>query len=237
MKQFLTVVVIAVAIFGLYSCNKVIGKGPIVTESRTTAGFTAIRFDLPGELQLIPSEDYEIIIEAQRNIIDVIDTYIGDGELKVRVPHNTNLSSHEEIRVIVKAPSVNSLNLNGSGNVNALQTFSGVKTKLKISGSGRMTINRIETEELETVISGSGNIEVLGGATDELKVTISGSGHVNMLNATSRLATTNTSGSGSIKVFVTDELDAKISGSGDVFYKGDPVTNVVISGSGRVIKL
>jgi hypothetical protein len=36
-------------------------------------------------------------------------------------------------------------------------------------------------------------------------------------------------------VFVYDLLDANISGSGNIFYKGNPRINIRISGSGSVI--
>ncbi len=49
------------------------------------------------------------------------------------------------------------------------------------------------------------------------------------------MCTANISGSGGISVTVNTNLDAIIRGRGDVFYKGNPMINENISGSGNVI--
>lgn len=237
MKQFLTALLLGLILIGFNACRKVVGKGPIVSETRVTGEFSEISFAVPGELTYIPSDDYEITIQAQRNILDYIDTYVSGDELKIKVRDNLSIRTSEDIRVTVKAPGVRSLAVNGSGNIKAMNDFVGNYLRLKINGSGKITVNRIEAEQLEARISGSGHMEAFSGFATHEDISIDGSGHVDLLDIDAQTAKTNISGSGTIRLYVTDELDVRISGSGDVYYDGDPSVDTHISGSGRVVRL
>lgn len=237
MKKLSAAIFIALAVISLSSCHKIIGSGPVVTESRSTREFSKVECAVPGSIHFIPSENYEITLSAQRNILDVIETYVSGDELKVKVRNNTNIKSHEEITIIVRAPSVNVLALSGSGNLDVAGNWRPVNGRLSISGSGNISANSVETNRLELNVSGSGNIEVLTGKVDNEKISISGSGNIDVSGVEAKTAETHTSGSGSIRLWVTDELETHISGSGDVLYKGSPTIDVRISGSGRLSKL
>jgi hypothetical protein len=86
-------------------------------------------------------------------------------------------------------------------------------------------------------ISGSGKIEASGSA-QSIKASISGSGRVNASNLEVDKCTVRISGSGDVEIHVKSELDANISGSGTVSYKGNPShVNGHSSGSGKVRKM
>ncbi len=237
MKKFYAAILIAVAVVGLSSCKKVVGKGPVVSETRTTESFSEIEFSIPGNIRYIQGETREIVIEAQRNIIDLIETRVSGDRLKLYIRNNTNIKSHEEITVTVKGAGVHTIALQGSGNLEIPGVFTPTNAKLSLSGSGNINVSSIETNRLDLNISGSGNIKIGAGIADTEIITISGSGNIDLEGVEANKVKTQTSGSGNITVFVNEELDAKISGSGDVNYKGSPVVNADISGSGRVRKL
>lgn len=237
MKRFYLWLTAGIVLMSLNSCEKVVGDGPIATETRTAPAFTEIEFEVPGDLVFIEDPEREIIIEAQQNIIDVIETYVSGNELNVKVKDNTNIKTSKRINITVKGPGVRSLKLSGSGNLTVPGTFSANDARLRISGSGTMMVNNLDAINLEASISGSGNIDVVEGVADNEDLNISGSGDMNLLGVSAKKVSTETSGSGTIKVNVSEELDTRISGSGDVYYKGAPAVNVSISGSGRIIKL
>ena len=80
-------------------------------------------------------------------------------------------------------------------------------------------------------------VNVNGGAVNTEALKISGSGTINLLNLSAKYVSAETSGSGKTTVRVSDNLDVRISGSGDVYYAGNPSVHTVISGSGRVSRL
>ncbi len=225
------------AIISLPSCKKVIGHGPVVTENRNVSNFKSIRFDVPGDLYYTQANEYKIEIQAQENIISEIETYLVGDELKIKVDDHTRLRSREDIRINISAPALSSLTLSGSGNVKVLEPYTPSNGRLIVSGSGTMTINRIETSNLDAEVSGSGELLIFNGLADHDDVIISGSGRIDLLGVAAKTASTRISGSGSIKLHVIDELNSKITGSGSVYYKGNPVVNSTVSGSGKVVRL
>lgn len=106
-----------------------------------------------------------------------------------------------------------------------------------VSGSGRVRMNETIARNASFGVSGSGRIEASGTAKD-VRATISGSGKVLAANLETDRCDVRISGSGDVEINVKSELDATISGSGSVSYKGNPPhINSHSSGSGHVRKL
>lgn len=237
MKKFLLISMILLAVTGLISCRKIIGKGPLVTEIRTVSDFNSISFDLPGELVFTESNIRKVEIEAQQNIIDVIETYVVGTDLKIKLKHNTNIRSREDIKVYVSGPSVNALAVNGSGDIRITDQFRPNNLRLSVNGSGHIYVNDLVTKTLDLSIRGSGNIMIKTGEAEEEQIDVSGSGEIDLLGISALSADINTSGSATVKVQVSEDLYARISGSGTVYYLGSPSINTDISGSGKIVKL
>lgn len=237
MKHLISFAIAASALLSLASCEKVVGDGPIITETRAVREFSELEFGVPGELEFIESDQQEITVEAQRNIAEVIETYVTGNELRIKVWDGKRIRTSEPVRIIVKAPAVHAFAVSGPGSMTIDSIQHSGTTRLRLSGSGKIIAQKLESASLEARISGSGSIEVWEGIVEHEDINISGSGDVDLVEVEATKASTQTSGSGNIRINVSDELDVRISGSGDVFYKGAPVVNVSVSGSGRLIRL
>lgn len=107
----------------------------------------------------------------------------------------------------------------------------------KVSGSGRVKLDVTIAERAEFGVSGSGKIQATGSARD-VRVSVSGSGEILAANLTTDSCDIRISGSGDVEINVNKELDATISGSGTVSYRGNPAhVNSHSSGSGSVRKM
>lgn len=106
----------------------------------------------------------------------------------------------------------------------------------QVSGSGKVKLDIIIAERASFGLSGSGKI-LASGTAQEVRATISGSGEVLAANLVVDKCDVRISGSGDVEINVNKELDANISGSGSVAYKGNPAhVNSHASGSGSVRK-
>lgn len=221
------------------SCRKEItGEGPSVTQTRTVTNFTRVSLSVPALLYITQKQDFKFAIEGQRNILNMIQTPVDAGELRIKFANGKNIGSHDKIIIRVSAPVFNSLIISGAGDIsgtNALQTSS---LRLALSGSGSIILPQADvTGKLDAYISGSGNMQVNSGVADGGSLNISGSGSLEMLGVTFKNMDARISGSGNIKATVNGELGVHISGSGSVYYKGSPAINSQISGSGAVRKV
>lgn len=234
MKKFSLMLITILSLFAV-GCRKTIGEGPIINETRVAGNFAGIDQRVSASVYYTQGPDYKISISAQRNILDILQTYVSNNKLIIKFKDGVRVNTHEEIRVEISAPQVTSLRLSGSGNLHVSGPFTPGSLDADISGSGEMLIAELNTAYLNANISGSGGITMLQGTATEEKLRISGSGNFNLENVAAARVTTNTSGSGTTRVMASQQLNVTISGSGNVYYKGSPQVNASISGSGKVL--
>jgi len=123
----------------------------------------------------------------------------------------------------------------GCGQVTSRDVDAGTAS---ISGSGaaKVALDKLAVDELKLLISGSGKVQACGHA-ESVEGTISGAGSLRLDDLETSRFRARISGIGSIRAWVRDKLDATISGSGSVLYRGDPQVSSKTSGSGKVRKL
>ena len=154
---------------------------------------------------------------------------IRTNDLDLNVSGSGSLSLEAEARGDVDA------NVSGSGDL----SFKGhcASFESDVSGSGKVVLDATIDDMADFGISGSGKIEARGTA-DEVKTNISGSGKVLAADLRTNRCEVRISGSGDVEIEVANELDANISGSGSVSYRGNPKRiNSHASGSGKVRKI
>ncbi|KYP15047.1 head GIN domain-containing protein [Flavihumibacter sp. CACIAM 22H1] len=229
---FVFVLILFSAVFT--ACTKVNGKGPVVSEIRTVGSFNRIDFATSGRLYYKAGAAHRVEIRAQRNIQDVLEAYVSNGELNLKIKNNTVIHSYETIEVYIESPDINAFKVNGSGDIYSNDPIETDRLYTEVKGSGKIDIQSLEADELEARISGSGDVLVRSGAAAMGHLEISGSGDMNLIGLQVADMTTRTSGSGDIRLWATEKLDAKITGSGSVRYKGNPQLTVQVSGSGTV---
>jgi len=86
-------------------------------------------------------------------------------------------------------------------------------------------------------LRGAGNISVSGGKTPSIKISLSGVGNINAQNLETEDADVTLSGTGDIRIWVTDNLTGKLSGVGNIMYRGNPWININKTGVGSIKKI
>jgi hypothetical protein len=107
---------------------------------------------------------------------------------------------------------------------------------VRISGSGTVTVEKLNQRELGLAISGSGDIQAQG-TVERVSAEISGSGNVRLADVAMKRLKTRISGSGRVEAGPTDEADIHLSGAGTVKLLTKPAAlHTKISGAGRIIQ-
>lgn len=236
-KSMLMLGILSMFVLTMSCKKKITGEGPTVTQTRSFGSFTKVALNVPAILQVSQEPGYKLQIDAQQNILDIIQTSVNGDELTIYFNWDKRLGSHDKILMRVSAPLYRGLSISGTGDINANSQLQTTGLRLNISGSGSIMIaDAVVDGTLESAISGSGNIQVNTGTANAGNFTISGNGSHNMLGFTVKNAAAHISGSGNVKIGVTDALEAHISGSGSVYYNGNPTVDAHVSGSGKVKK-
>ncbi|HVG40770.1 MAG TPA: DUF2807 domain-containing protein, partial [Chitinophagaceae bacterium] len=148
MKQ-LSLVALAIMVLIFSSCEKVVGDGPVVTQNRTTNNFSRISMSGSGTLFYRQDNAYKVEIQAQQNILDVIETNVVNNELVIKLKNNVRIRSHEDIVVTISAPAVTGLTLSGSGNIYTTGSFTPYNIDLNVSGSGNIMVQNLVTNNID----------------------------------------------------------------------------------------
>ena len=107
---------------------------------------------------------------------------------------------------------------------------------LRSSGSGEIVASGLSAAAMEVQILSGGRVQV-AGEVDRQQAQLAGRGAYEAGHLASREATIEASHTGSATVRVSERLEASISGSGSVYYYGDPMVESLITGSGSVVRL
>lgn len=195
------------------------GNGNVRTEHRpVTESFSKIEVSRGLNVYLSQGATESISVEADDNLLNIIETNINNGILKVTARENISHASSRNIYVTAK-------------DIQSIETS---------SGSDLETTNTIQTNHLELSTSSGSDLDVKIEAHSISAHSSSGSdldleGHVNEFSATAssgssidaeKLVAVNShvkasSGSG-ITVNTQKKLTAKASSGGDVTYIGHP---------------
>lgn len=215
-KAFLWV--LSITFFTSCSKDRITGSGSIKTETRSTPSFNAVSVWGSSNVYITKGNTLKVEVDGYENLLPYFETNVVNNELRLGYRNGLNIRNNN-IKVYITMPAeIAFLNLQGSGN------FS-------------VTGNFVSNVSVDLLINGSGNIDFESGTAPRANLRVNGSGNINAYGLNVQKSDAGVSGGGNIKTSVTEELDAYISGSGNIYYKGFPATiNTMISGSGKVIK-
>jgi hypothetical protein len=218
--------------------KKVNGNGNMVTVERSTGDYEAIAVSGWFDVDLVDGNEGDITLNGEENLLEHIITEVKDGKLVIKVEKGYNLKPStwkDGIHITVPVESINSVALSGSGDIVGKKTIKASNFMASMSGSGDITL-AVESNSVNASMSGSGDI-TLSGSTTDFDVTISGSGDIKAYELEADNVDATVSGSADIKITAKQKLKARVSGSGDISYKGNPEkVDTKTSGSGDISK-
>lgn len=216
--------------------KKVKGNGNVTTIERSTGDYDGIGVSGWFDVVLVNGKEGEITLKGEENLLEHIVTEVKDGKLSIRVEKGYNLKPStwkEGIHITVPVESINSIAMSGSGDIIGKKTIKAGDFKTAMSGSGDIKLD-LDVETLSTSMSGSGDMDLSGRATT-FEATISGSGDIDAYNLEADNVEATVSGSANINVTAHKMLKARVSGSGDISYRGNPEkVDTKTSGSGDI---
>lgn len=192
-------------------------------------------FHLKGAstVRFMQGQEQKVTITAPSDAIELLNQNM-EGQ-HWNIAFDPCLRNEDDIIISITVPELNEISLSGSGTVTGDGFFNTTDILLAVSGSGDLSAT-INAATVTATLSGSGDIN-LAGSGSTFNAAVDGSGEVDAREFTAKSAVINVDGSGDAAVSVSEELQARVSGSGDVTYYGNP-KNVKsdISGSGDITK-
>lgn len=214
------------------------GNGNNVTIERNTGDYDGVAVSGWFDVDLVSGNEGEITLTGEENLLEYIITEVKDGKLVIKTEKGVNLKTSNwksGIHITVPVESISSVSMSGSGDIVGKTKIKTDYFKTAMSGSGDITLD-LDVQNISASMSGSGDI-TLSGDTTNFEATISGSGDIEAYDLEADNVDATISGSADIQVTANKSLKARVSGSGDISYKGNPEkVNTKTSGSGDISK-
>lgn len=175
------------------------GSGRLVTENREIGEFSRIQIiAVAGVRVQVGPAGGSLEIEAEDNLISLIDTTASQGTLRITAtrPYTTS----EGPTVTVATPTLD---------------------RVEILGVGSIEASDVSGELFQVRLNGVGSIQATG-AVDEVDVISEGAGSVALFGLGARRARVQLFGAGNVEVNATESLFARLSGVGNISYSGGP---------------
>ena len=203
----LAVVVVAVAMLG---CG-VRGNGQAASEAREVAAFTRIDLHGLGTLTWRRGPDRPVRLSGDANLLPLVRTEVRDGTLFIG-PVET-IRPRLPLQYTLQSPLLEGI---------------------EVTGAARATLEDVQAQRLRIAVSGAGKV-VARGQANQLTVELSGAADIDALGLQADVVQVEVSGAGNVRVHARRELDARLSGTGQIRYAGNPpVVRSDVSGAGRI---
>jgi hypothetical protein len=223
-----TVAALALTVFGVE------GNGNVKEESRTVAGeFHGIA--VSGGIMAIATlgEKASVKIEADENLLSLVETQVKDGVLVIRPKESVRPS--KPIKATIVAPKIDSAAASGGSRVTTMAS-PGQRFAAHASGGADVIAEGLAVDEAVAEASGGATAKLMGKAK-KLVAQSSGGAKVQAFDLPVEVAQADSSGGARVELAASREVSGHASGGASIHLKGEPGKSLVkTSGGGRLVK-
>jgi hypothetical protein len=246
MKNIFHIVLIVAASVLLNSCDKEnMGdcfktSGNVVTETRTVAGFKNIRTEDKLEVYVTQGANFEVKVEAPKDLKSNIKTEVTDSTLYLRNINKCNFVRDQNltIKIHVTIPKLRLIRNGGVGTIYFQNQFVQDTMEVRIGNSGDVHID-VNVKYLSTSTHGNGDLYAKGYVDLSSHYT-NGTNYLRLKDLIIKdkiILNTYTIGDCYVNAPENGVMELEIWESGNIYYSGNPASvSAKVNGKGKVIK-
>nr|WP_287936447.1 head GIN domain-containing protein [Algoriphagus sp.] len=205
------------------------------SQTRTPGTFTRVETGGSWDVFITKGNKDEVRLESASFDLNKVITELDGRTLKIKLEKGNY--RNVELQVYVTVRELEAVGCSGSGNVLLASDFGADEFSIGTSGSGTIKAKSINARNLNVGMSGSGDVEIEGGQVDYVTIGQSGSGDFEGIDLNAQTVKIGKSGSGQTHITAIKSLTVGASGSGNVYYRGNPeMQKVGISGSAKLVR-
>lgn len=209
------------------------GNGNVVEETRKTGDFDEIKVSRGMNVYISQGEETKVIVKADENLLDVIETRIEGNVLKIT--SNQNIRRAKSKKVFITTPKITVIKSSSGSNVYSETVIESKRLEISISSGSNMKLN-LETKYLSASVSSGSNLKLEGSANNFSGKASSGS-NIKAKELTSDNCEVKVNSGANIWITAKEKLKAHAGSGGNIFYSGKPgTTDIEKSSGGNVIQ-
>ncbi len=205
-------------------------------DTRNVSSFDEVSVSGSLDVYLERGNNESVRIEVRGIDPSEIRTEVSGRKLKIYRQNRIRWGGNVKGKIYITYRNLQGLQSSGSSDIYGDGHIDADRFKIGCSGSGNITLDDLNAEELDVHISGSSDIRLVGSVGSQ-ELHISGSGDYDAFDLKCEKTTISISGSGNADVVAQKSLKVSVSGSGNIRYIGNPdYLDTSSSGSGSIRK-
>ena len=223
-------------------------------ETRSLSSFSRISANEGIDVFIKKGSTEEARVVARNIDLEDVATDVNGSTLKIHIDNNWKNNNNVDVEVYVTYKSIDALAASSAGSIEAEDdievsgdfdvdvssagdiraSITADELSIEASSAGDVTLT-VDVNEIEADASSSGDIELSGSAKVQ-DVEVSSSGDYDAYDVEGEEAEVSASSGGSVKINVSQRIDARASSGGSVKYKGSPEKVNANSSSGGSVR-
>lgn len=192
--------------------------------------FHSIYVNSKHNVYLKQTNKQEVRVEVLADIWSASEVKVEDGVLHINMQKEDtknksvwakidNIKLNPKMDIFITVTDIKTVHINGGGKLICENSIAADMLDLAVHGPGKMEFD-IKGKTVKSTITGSGSM-MLKGFANSNDVLLAGSGSLNAFDLEVTKTNLKLTGSGNAEVNVSDELNAELYGSGNIFHKGN----------------
>jgi len=208
------------------------GSGEVVNEQRSVEDFNRVVISGYGEVVLAQSATQSLRIEAEDNIIPLIQITVSDNTLFIEGQGLGKVVPTQPIIIHVNMNEIVGLESSGLSRIDAT-AIEADHLELTTSVFGGIKIDALTAGQLVINMTEDSSMDIIGEVTAQ-ELDISGNADYRAAKLQSQTAVVNVGGTGTATIWVEELLSGVVNGNGDILYYGSPETELEVISSGKI---
>lgn len=225
----LRAVLLAAAVLGTGGGNAV-QAADLVQQSWQAPGVTQWTLSLTADYVLKQAPDSQIRITAEPKVMRAIAVRIKGN--RAEIDSSGSFSTQKKLLVEISAPDFQRIAMHSSGGLK-LNGLRGQRLQFSADDSSNATLTRLQLDQLQIELAGSSSVDA-GGQTGDQQVKLEDSASYRAGGLQSSSAKVSVSGSADALVAVARNLQANVSDSGTLKYRGKPSIRKQVEDAGTL---
>jgi hypothetical protein len=207
------------------------GNEKVVKVDRKVEPFKSISTSNGWDIILTQGNTYSMTIEADENLIDLLETIVKDGKLEIRSKKQISQSKVRRVHLTFK--ELEAVSASGGSDVKFETPLKTPSFSIALSGGSDLVRLELQTEKLNAAMSGGSDAKIEIGKIQSINIGSSGGSDVILTGINAEKASIALSGGSDAKISGTiNNLTLSASGGSDVSGQSLTVKDLKIELSG-----
>ncbi len=228
----ITLLSLFVALFSISSFAQK-GNGDVIKKTFKVESFYGLKIGGAFFVYLRQGEKHGVTLVTDANIMENLEVTVNGGVLKIR--NDYDMKNPTELKAFVTVKDLNNLELSGACTLEGKNTIVTENLIMKVSGASDIEL-AVRCSDLKISASGASDLKLTGDAA-VLEIDASGASTIKAEKLLAGQAQIVGSGAATVKIDVTESLDAKASGASTILYRGNASITMNESGASDIKKM